>query len=117
MDLWCQAGKDFAIELGVRLPGLACDDAAVANGLLGYKCAAGLLGFEADLFIARNALVFGEAGSSEHLDAMANGEDPLLLCIEFADKIEQTPIIAEVLRSAAAQNEDGIVITHVYLVE
>ena len=66
--------------------------------------------FEADVFIAGNAFAFGEAGGGEHLDAMADGEDPFLLCVEFADKVEQAPIVAEVLRSAAAQNEDGIVI-------
>ena len=72
MELWRKAGKDLAIELGMRLPGLTGDDATVANGLLGYKCAAGLLGFEADMFIASDALVVGEAGSRKDLDAMAN---------------------------------------------
>jgi len=112
-----QAGKDLPVELGVRLPCLTGDYAAITNGLLVYKCSSSLLGFEADVFIAGNALALREAGGCEHLDAMADGEDPFLLHIKFADNVEQSPIIAEVLRSAAAQNEDGIVITHIYLVE
>jgi hypothetical protein len=88
MELWRKAGKDLAIELGMRLPGLPGDDATVANGLLGYKSAAGLLGFEADVFIASDALVVGEAGSGKNLDAMANSEDRFLLHVEFANKLE-----------------------------
>ena len=99
------------------MPGLAGDDAAIANGLLVDKCSSSLLRFEADVFIAGNALAFREAGGGEYLDAMADGEDPFLLHVKFADNVEQAPIIAEILRSAAAQNEDGIIITHIYLVE
>ena len=112
-----QAGKNLAIKRGVRLPGLAGDHAAITNGLLVYKCSSSLLGFEADVFIAGNALAFRDSGGGEHLDAMADSEDPFLLHIEFPDNVEQAPIIAEVLRSAAAQNKDGIIITHIYLVE
>ena len=99
------------------MPGLAGDHAAITNGLPVYKCSSSLLRFEADVFIAGNALAFGEAGGGEYLNAMADGEDPFLLHIEFSDNVEQAPIIAEVLGSAAAQNEDGVIITHVYLVE
>jgi hypothetical protein len=101
----------------VRLPGLASDYAAITNGLLIYKCSSSLLRFEADVFIAGNALAFREVGGGQYLDAMADGEDPFLLRVEFADNVEQAPIIAEVLRSAATQNEDGIVVIHIYLVE
>jgi hypothetical protein len=112
-----QAGKDLPIELGVRLPGLAGDDAGIANGLLVYKCSPSLLGFEAHVFIAGNTFAFGEAGGGEHLDAVADDEDPFLLCVEFADNVEQSLIVAKILRSAAAQNQDGIIITDIYLVE
>ena len=112
-----QAGKDLPIELGVRLPGLAGDDAAIENGLLVYECSTSLPGFEAHVFIAGNAFAFGEAGGGEHLDAMADNEDPFLLCVEFTDDVEQSPIVAEVLRSAPAQNQDRIIITDIYLVE
>jgi len=101
----------------VRLPGLAGDHAAITNGLLVYKCSSSLLRFEADVFIAGNALAFGEAGGGEYLNAMADGENPFLLRVEFADDVEQAPIIAQVLRSAAAQNEDGVILTNLYLVE
>src|SRR5271163_4510385 len=101
----------------MRLPGLAGDHAAITNGLLVYKCSSSLLCFEADVFIAGNALAFREVGGGEYLDAMADGEDPFLLHVEFADNVEQAPIIAEVFRGAAAQNEDGIIISHFYLVE
>jgi hypothetical protein len=101
----------------MRLPGLARDYAAITNGLLVYKRSSNLLRFEADVFIAGNTPAFREAGGSEYLDAMADGEDPFLLLAELADNVEQAPIIAEILRSAAAQNEDGVVITHIYLVE
>ena len=99
------------------MPGLAGDHAAITNGLLVYKCSSSLLRFEADVFIAGNALAFREACGGEHLDAMADGEDPLLLRVEFADNVQQAPIVAEVLRSTAAQNEDCVVIAHIYLVE
>jgi hypothetical protein len=101
----------------VRLPSLAGDYAAIMNGLLVYKCSSSLLRFEADVFIAGNALAFRDAGGGEYLDAMADSEDPFLLLVEFADNVEQAPIIAEVLGSAATQNEDGIIIAHIYLVE
>lgn len=112
-----QAGEYLAIELRVRLPGLAGNDAAIANGLLVYKCSTSLLSFEADVFIAGNALTFSEACGGEYLDTMADGEDPFLLCVEFAGDLEQAPIVAEVLRSATAQNKDGIIISHIYVVE
>jgi len=101
----------------VRLPSLAGDYAAITNGLLVYKCSSRLLRFEADVFIAGNTLAFREAGGDKYLDAMADSEDPFLLHVESADNVEQAPIIAEVLRSATAQNEDGIIIIHIYLVE
>jgi hypothetical protein len=101
----------------VRLPGLAGDDAAITNSLLVYKCTSSLLRIEADVFIAGNAFAFREAGGGEYLDAMADGKDPFLLHVEFADNVEQATIFAEVLRSAAAQNEDVITIAYIYLVE
>jgi hypothetical protein len=112
-----EAGEDLAIELGVRLPGLASDYAAIANGLLVDECTSGLLGLKADVFIAGDALAFGESGGGEDLDAVADGEDPFLLRVEFANHIEQAAIIAEVLGSAATQNEDGIVVIYIDLVE
>ena len=112
-----QAGKNLPIKLGVRLPSLAGNHATITNGLLVYKCSSSLLRFEADVFIVSNALASRKAGCGKYLDAMADGEDPFLLHVEFADNVEQAPIIAEVLRSATAQNEDGIIITHIYLVE
>jgi hypothetical protein len=101
----------------VRLPGLASDDAAITNGLLVDKCTSSLLRIEANVFIAGDALAFREAGGGEYLDAMADGKNPFLLRIEVADNIEQAPIIAEILRSAAAQDEDGIIVIHIYLIE
>ena len=101
----------------MRLPCLAGNDASITNGLLVYKCSSSQLRFEADVFIAGNAFAFREASGGEYLNAVANGKDPFLMSVEFADNLEQTPIIAEVLRSAAAQNEDGIVVCHIYLVE
>jgi len=115
--VWRQAGKDLPIKLGMRLPGLAGDHSAIAYGLLVDKCSSSLLRFESDVFIAGNALAFREARGGEYLDAMADGEDPFLLHVEFADNVQQAPIIAKILRSAAAQNQDGIIITHIYLVE
>ena len=99
------------------MPGLAGDDAAVADSLLVDKCSSSYFSVEADVFIAGNAFALREAGGSEYLNAVANGEDPLLLRVEFADDLEQAQIVAEVLRGTPAQNENGIVIGHVYLVE
>ena len=99
------------------MPGLAGDDAAVANGLLVNEYTSGLLRFEADVFKAGHALASDEVSGSEYLGAMADSEDPLLLRVELPNKIKQTPIIAEVLRRAAAQNQDGIVALHLHLVE
>jgi hypothetical protein len=76
-----------------------------------------LLRFEADVFIAGNTPAFREAGGGKYLDAMVDSENPFLLHVEFADNVEQAPIFAEELRSAAAQNEDVITITYIYLVE
>jgi hypothetical protein len=76
-----------------------------------------LLDFEADVFIAGNALAFVEAGGGKHMDAMADGEDPFLLRLDFADNFEQGSIVAEILGSAPAQKEDGVIITDIYLVE
>ncbi len=96
---------------------MAGDHAAIANGLLVNKCSSGLFGFEADVFVAGKALTFGESGGGEYLNAMADGEDPLLLSVEFADDVEEAAIVAEILRSATAQNEDGVILTHLYLVK
>jgi hypothetical protein len=112
-----QAGKDLPIELRVRLPSLAGDHTAITNSLLVYECSSSLLGFEADVFIAGNTLALRKAGGGEYLDTMADSEDPFLLHVKCADNVEQAPIIAKVLRSAAAQNEDGVILTHIYLVE
>ena len=83
-----QAGKDLSIELGVRLPGLTGDDAAVTNGLLVYECSSSLLRFEADVFIAGNTLAFREPGGGKHLDAMADSENPFLMHVKFPDNLE-----------------------------
>ena len=99
------------------MPGLAGDHAAISNGLLVDKCSSSLFGFEADVLIAGNAFAFREAGGGEHLDAMTDGEDPLLLRLKFADDTNQSPVIAEILGSAAAQNKDGIITPYVHLVE
>src|SRR5690349_25118138 len=99
------------------LPGLAGNDPAIADGLLGCEGAAGLLGFESDVFIAGDALTLGEAGSGKHLDAMAESEDPLLVCVELPDELEEAAIVSQVLRCTTAEEENGIVIARVYLVE
>ena len=99
------------------MPGLARDDAAITNGLLVYKSSSSQLRFEADMLIAGNAFASGEASGSEDLNAVADGEDPFLLRVKFANHLEQARIIAEVLRSATAQNEDGVIISHLHLVE
>ena len=112
-----QAGEDFAVEVGVGLPGLAGDEAAVADGLLVYEGSSGLLGFEADVFVAGDAFAVGSAGGGEDLDAVADGEDPLLLGVEFADDLEEALVVAEVLGGAAAEDEDGVVVGYIDLVE
>src|ERR1700753_1219512 len=101
----------------MRLPCLTRDHAAITNSLLLYECSTCLLCFPANMFIAGNALAFREAGSGEHLYAMAYGEDPFLLRVEFAHNPQQAPVIAQIFRSAAAQNQDGVIITHIHLVE
>jgi hypothetical protein len=112
-----QAGKNLPVELGVLLPGLPGDHAAISNGLLVYKRRSSLLGFEADVFVAGDALAFRDSGGGEYLDAMADSEDPFLLRIEFAHNVQQAPIIAQVFGSATAQNKDGVITTHIYLIE
>ena len=99
------------------LPGLAGDDAAVADGLLVYKSSSSNLRVEADVFVAGDAFAFGQAGGGEDLDPVADGEDPLLLRVEFADDLEQALIVAEVLGGAAAEDEDGVVVADVDVVE
>jgi hypothetical protein len=80
-----EAGKNLAIELGMRLPGLAGYDMAIANGLLAHESAPSLLGLESNVFIAGDALILGETSSGEHLNAMTDREDPLLVRIELPD--------------------------------
>ena len=99
------------------LPGLAGDEAAVADGLLVYEGSSGLLGFEADVFVAGDPFALGEAGGGEDLDTVADGEDPLLLGVEFADDREQALVVAEVLGGAAAEDKDGVVLGDLDVVE
>ena len=101
----------------MRLPGLAGDDAAIANGLLVYKRSTGQLCVEPDVFVAGDTFALGDAGSRENLNAVADGEDPLLLRVEFADDLEEAPVVAEVLWRAAAEDEDGVEVSHVDLVD
>lgn len=85
LGLRAKSGKYFAIEIGMRLPCLGGDEPAVADGLLIYENAAGLFGFEADVFVAGETLAFGKARSRKNLYSVANGEYPFILGIEFAD--------------------------------
>lgn len=101
----------------MRLPGLAGDDAAVANGLLVYECSSRYLRVVADVFVAGDSFAIGEAGGGEYLNAVAEGKDPFLLRVEFADDIEQTLVVAEVLGCTASEKEDGIVVGDIDVVE
>ena len=97
----------------MRLPGLGGDDAAIANRLIGVPCGSRELHFEADVFVAGDALAFGEAGGGEDLDAVADGEDPLALAVEGAGEFEKLRVVAKVLGRAAAEEKDGgVVIDH-----
>ena len=112
-----EAGKDLPIELRMRLPRLARDYSSVANRLLVHKCSSCLLGLKANVFVAGDSLATRKACRGQHLDTMADGKDPFLLGVKFADNFEQAPIVAEVLRRPAAENQDGVIITHIYLVK
>lgn len=80
-----ESGKYFAIEIGVRLPGLRRDEVAIADGLLVYENAASLFGFEADVFVAGEAFTLYEVRSGQNLYSVTDGEYPFVLGIEFAD--------------------------------
>lgn len=111
------AGKDFAIELRVRLPSLRRNDAAISDRLPAGKCSARLLHLEANVFIASKALTLCDPGCYEYLNPVANREYPFRLSFEFANQLEQALVIAEVLGSTAAQNENSFEVVHAHLVK
>ena len=59
------------------------------------------------MFVARYGAALGETGGGEHLNAVADGEDAFVLSREFAHQGKQAGVVAQVLRSASAQNQDS----------
>jgi len=112
-----ESRKDLSVKLRVRLPGLPGNDAAVTSDLLTDKGAASLFDFAANVFIAGDARSLYQPRRDEHLNSVANGQDPLFGGTEFPNDFEQTPVITEILRGSAAENQDGLVVAHLYLIK
>src|SRR4051812_7419707 len=80
-----QALEHEPVELGVRLPGLAGDDTAIADRLIGGDVvAAGRLDLPAAVLVGGDAPALDQIRCGEDLDAVADREHPLLRRIEAA---------------------------------
>src|SRR5690606_17469362 len=91
-----EAGEDLAIELGMRLPGLASHHLAVADRLLRVPGAPGRFYFVAHVLVARHLGSRCEASAHQHLDAVADGENPAILVPELAHDAEYPLVVAQV---------------------
>ena len=69
------------------------------------------------MFVAGHTSTADEPCSSQHLNAMADGEDPLPRSIESPDNIQQADIVPQVLGRPAAKNERCIIVLGSYLIE
>jgi hypothetical protein len=103
-----QTGEDLAVEVGVRLPGLRRHDSSVAHGLLWLPGAAGELHFIAHMLVAGDTAVLYQAGRNQHLDAVADGEDPPARSVERPDDLDQPGVVPQVFGRASADNQDGV---------
>src|ERR1035438_5829014 len=99
--------EDLPIERGMRLPRLSSHDAPVAHGLIAYICCAGLLRFQTHVFIAGHTFARRQPRGSQHLDAVADCENPLSLPVKRPHNVEDPGIIPQVLGRSATQYEHG----------
>src|SRR6185295_11024251 len=95
-----QTDEDFAIELGVRLPGLRGDDFPIAHALLVNPGPAERFDFEFDVLVTGQAQALDDSRAGKNLDPMANRKNPFVLRVEFLDQRTQREIVAQVLRRA-----------------
>ena len=86
----------------MRLPGLCCNQPAIANGLFGPVRSTGLYYFRANVFIAGHALPGDKIGGDQYLYAVANGKQPLSRLRELTGDVEKSGVIAKILGRAAA---------------
>src|ERR1039458_7015743 len=109
MFRWSRAdgGENLSVDLGVGLPGLRGDDPAVANGRLVGVAAAAALHFDADVRVTGDRVAVEQTAGGEHLNAVADGADGLVLCGKLAQQIKQAGVVAEVFGRASAGNDDG----------
>src|SRR5579862_1046700 len=69
------------------------------------------------MFVTGHASTADQPCSSQHLNAMADGEDPLLRSIESPDNFQQADIVPQVLGRPAAKNERRVIVLDFYLIE
>src|ERR1039457_1700494 len=109
--------EDLAIERRMRLPRLCGYDSPVAHCLLVHKRPPGLLGFQANVLIARHPLPARQPCRSQYLHAMANGEDPFPLAVELTHDLDHPGVVAQVLRRPAPQDEHRSILLNSDIVE
>src|SRR5437870_8175505 len=101
----------------VRLPRLRGNHGSVADRLFVDEDPAGLFGFPANMLVAGHAFSACESGRRQNLHTVTDAENPLLPPIELAQDLDDFAVIAKILRRAAAQDEHGGVVVHLYVVE
>ncbi len=78
------------------MPGLGRNDATVAHCFLRYVRPAVRFDFITNVLVTGHAQPLGDAGTNQHLNAMANGKHPFVGGAELTDQLLHMRIIAQV---------------------
>jgi hypothetical protein len=112
-----KAREDLPIERWVRLPRLGGYNPSVAHGLIAYIRCPGLLRFQSHVLIAGHTLARRQPRGSQHLDTVADREDPFFLPAECSHNIQDLGIIPQVLGRPPAQYQHGGIFLDFHLIE
>lgn len=77
----------------MRLPRLGGYDTPVAHGLGVYVLCAGLLRFQTHVFIAGHSFARRQPRGSQHLDTVADRENPLSMPVECPHNVQDLGIV------------------------
>src|SRR5262249_49750117 len=120
LDLGAENGQAFAHEGGEPGPTLGRHEVAVARGALGRHVdidAAGETHLRLAVVQRRHLATVDDLGRRQHLDAVADAEDRLAGRVEVPDDLEHTRIDANIFRTAAAGDVDGVIVGLAHLLE
>ena len=99
--------EDIAVKIGMTFPCLRSDEVSIDHALFVHPLGSGLLDLKADIAVAGEPAAFGNARGDQNLDPVADGKNPFALLVEGPNELQQLVVVAEKLRCAAADQQDG----------